>query len=198
MVIAGLTTNYRLGSKIVNIDNWAEDAMNFVGFDQMVQPADTFFVGFELSDIQQTDTFAIYQSLREYEGAENHYYAFQNGTWQSFSSLNPQNYSMVNVMELVACNYRLTTDTPIVDQPENVLVYPNPTASELTLESDKEIDPKSIVVYNLIGQEMQTTVLHSDTYHTKIDLLGKTPGVYFVRFSYGDSFVIRKISFVPW
>ena len=185
-------------SKTVTIDNWAEDAMNFVGFDQMVQPADTFFVGFELSDIQTADTLAIYQSLREDAGSENHCYLLQDGNWQSFSELNPQNYAMVNVMELVACNYRLTTDTPIVDQPENVLIYPNPTAKALTIESDKEIDPRSIVVYNLIGQQMQTTVSHSDTYHAKISLLGKTPGVYFVRFSYGDSFVTRKISFVPW
>ncbi|MDX8340089.1 T9SS type A sorting domain-containing protein [Draconibacterium sp. IB214405] len=185
-------------SKSVTIDNWAEDAMNFVGFDEMVQPADTFFVGFELSDIQPADTFAIYQSLREFTGAENHCYLLQDGTWKSFSELNPQDYAMVNVMELVACNYRLNTDTQVVDQPENVMVYPNPTAGELTLESDKTIDPKSIKVFNLIGQEMQISVSYTNTYHTKINLLGKTPGVYFVRFSYGDSFVTRKISFVPW
>ncbi|WP_319590563.1 T9SS type A sorting domain-containing protein [uncultured Draconibacterium sp.] len=185
-------------SKVVTIDNWAEDAMNFVGFDQMVEPADTFFVGFELSNIQPVDTFAIYQSLREYDNAANHLYLRQSGSWESFASLNTQNYAMVNVMELIACNYRVITDTPIVEQPENVWIYPNPTAGELTLESDKTINPEDVTVYNLVGQEMRTSVSNADTYRVKLNLLGKTPGVYFVRFPYGDSFVTRKISFVPW
>ncbi|WP_303918299.1 T9SS type A sorting domain-containing protein [Draconibacterium sediminis] len=187
-----------LYSKQVNIDNWAEDAMNFVSFDMLVEPAGDFFVGFELSDINTADTFAIYQSLREYEDATNHLYVKQNGSWESFTSLNPQNYAMVNVMELVACNYSLLTDTPTVEQPKNVWVYPNPTAGELNLESDKEIDPENVVVYNLIGQEVKTSVVKADDFRIKLNLLGKTAGVYFVRFPYGDKFVTRKISFVPY
>ncbi|QIA07895.1 T9SS type A sorting domain-containing protein [Draconibacterium halophilum] len=187
-----------LYSKEVTIDNWAEDAMNFVGFDEMVAPSDTFFVGLELSAVNAADTFAIYQSLRDYENADNHLYLLQNGIWQSFSLLNTQNYAMVNVMELVACDYRVITDTPVVKQPENVWIYPNPTASELNIESDKEIDSENVVVYNLIGQEMRTSISQRDPYHVKLNLLGKTPGVYFVRFPYGNAFVTRKISFVPW
>ncbi|HYQ57195.1 MAG TPA: T9SS type A sorting domain-containing protein [Draconibacterium sp.] len=185
-------------SKSVNIDNWAEDAMNFVGFDEMVEPADTFFVGFELSDINPADTFAIYQSLRSADGGDNHFYLLQNGNWKAFSDVNTQNYAMVNVMELVACNYSIITDTPLVEQPENVWVYPNPTNKVLNIESDKKIDPESIVVYNLLGQAMETSVSQQDTFRVRLNLLGKTAGVYFVRFPYGDSFVTRKISFVPW
>ncbi|AHW62391.1 Por secretion system C-terminal sorting domain-containing protein [Draconibacterium orientale] len=186
-----------LYSKEVIIDNWAEDAMNFVGFDQMVEPSGDFYVGFELSDVNAADTFAVYQSLREYEDAENHLYVRQNGSWESFTSLNAQNHAMVNVMELVACNYSLLTDTPTVEQPKNVLVYPNPTAGELNLESDKEIDPESVVVYNLIGQEIKTSVIKTDNFRIKLNLQGNTAGVYFVRLPYGDSYVTRKISFVP-
>lgn len=186
-------------TKEVSIDNWTEDAMNFVGFDAMVQPADTFFVGFELSDVNVADTFAIYQSLRVNSDAVNHLYVLQDGIWQNFLQLNSQNYAMVNVMELIACNYSVITDTPIVvEQPENVWLYPNPTARALTLESDMEIYPERIVVFNLLGQEMETSVEQTDVYRLKLNLLGKTPGVYFVRFPYGESFVTRKISFVPW
>ncbi len=185
-------------TKDVFVNNWAEDAMNFVGFDELVEPADTFFVGFELSGINANDTFAIYQSLRQNEQATNHFYLKQNGSWQSFAAMNTENFAMVNVIELVACNYSLITDTPIVEQPENVWLYPNPTAGALTLESDNEIDPNNISVYNLIGQAIETEVEQTDMYRVKINLSGKTPGVYFVRFSYGDSYVTRKISYVPW
>ncbi|WP_319480516.1 T9SS type A sorting domain-containing protein [uncultured Draconibacterium sp.] len=187
-----------LYSKKVTIDHWAEDAMNYVSFDQMVEPSGDFFVGFELSEINAADTFAIYQSLREYEDATNHLYIRQNGTWKSFSSLNTQNYAMVNVMELVACNYSLLTDTQTVEQPKNVWVYPNPTSGELNLESDNEIDPENVVVYNLIGQEIKTSVIKTDNFRIKLNLHGKTAGVYFVRFPYGNTFVTRKVSYVPW
>ena len=186
-----------LYSKEVTIDNWAENAMNFVGFDQMVEPSGDFFVGFELSGINADDTFVIFQSLREYEDAANHLYLRQNGRWESFSSLNTQNYAMVNVMELVACNYSFITDTPTVEQPKNVWLYPNPTSGELNLESDKRIDVENVVVYNLIGQEIETSVIKTDNFRVKLNLRGKTAGVYFVRFPYGNTFVTRKVSYLP-
>ena len=186
-----------LYSKEVTIDNWAENAMNFVSFDQMVEPSGDFFVGFELSGINAADTFVIFQSLREYEDAANHLYLRQNGRWESFSSLNTQNYAMVNVMELVACNYSFITDTPTVEQPKNVWLYPNPTSGELNLESDKRIDVENVVVYNLIGQEIETSVIKTDNFRVKLNLRGKTAGVYFVRFPYGNTFVTRKVSYLP-
>ena len=186
-----------LYSKEVIIDNWAENAMNFVGFDQMVEPSGDFFVGFDLSGINAADTFVIFQSLREYEDAANHLYLRQNGRWESFSSLNTQNYAMVNVMELVACNYSFITDTPTVEQPKNVWLYPNPTSGELNLESDKRIDVENVVVYNLIGQEIETSVIKTDNFRVKLNLRGKTAGVYFVRFPYGNTFVTRKVSYLP-
>nr|WP_320000593.1 T9SS type A sorting domain-containing protein [uncultured Draconibacterium sp.] len=186
-----------LYSKEVTIDNWAENAMNFVSFDQMVEPSGDFFVGFDLSDIAAVDTFVIFQSLREYEDAANHLYLRQNGRWESFSSLNTQNYAMVNVMELVACNYSFITDTPTVEQPKNVWLYPNPTSGELNLESDKRIDVENVVVYNLIGQEIETSVIKTDNFRVKLNLRGKTAGVYFVRFPYGNTFVTRKVSYLP-
>ena len=186
-----------LYSKEVIIDNWAENAMNFVSFDQMVEPSGDFFVGFELSGINAADTFVIFQSLREYEDAANHLYLRQNGRWESFSSLNTQNYAMVNVMELVACNYSFITDTPTVEQPKNVWLYPNPTSGELNLESDKRIDVENVVVYNLIGQEIETSVIKTDNFRVKLNLRGKTAGVYFVRFPYGNTFVTRKVSYLP-
>ncbi len=186
-----------LYSKEVIIDNWAENAMNFVSFDQMVEPSGDFFVGFDLSGINADDTFVIFQSLREYEDAANHLYLRQNGRWESFSSLNTQNYAMVNVMELVACNYSFITDTPTVEQPKNVWLYPNPTSGELNLESDKRIDVENVVVYNLIGQEIETSVIKTDNFRVKLNLRGKTAGVYFVRFPYGNTFVTRKVSYLP-
>jgi hypothetical protein len=171
--------------------------MNYITFDDVVEPADTFFVGFELSNVNANDTFAIYQSLRTGDGAANHFYYKQNGTWYNFKESNSEGYSIVNVMELVACNVSGLTDTPIVNMPVNVLIYPNPTNSELTVESDDEIQTESISVYNMLGQKINVTMSAIDSYHFKINLSGNRPGVYFVRFNYANTFITRKFSFVP-
>lgn len=183
-------------SQIVDIRNFAEDAMNFVSFDEVVEPADTFFVGFELSHINAQDTFVVFQSLRENSGAINDFYFKQNDVWHNFKESNQQNYAMVNVMELVACNVDELTDTPAVDLPVNVWVYPNPTQSEVVVESDQELNSESISVYNLIGQKVDVQLVSDEPYRVRLDLSGNTVGVYFVRFAYGNSFVTRKISFV--
>ncbi len=184
--------------KTVNINFFAEDAMNYVFFNETVEPADTFFVGFELSDMQDQDTVVIYQSLRTGNNPENHFYFYQNNQWQNFKESNQDDYGMVNVMELIACDYDEITDTPNVELPAaNVWLYPNPAQSEINVESDDKIMSETVTVYNMIGQEIDVEVTSIDPYRIKVDLSGSTPGVYFVRFNYKDSYVTRKISFVP-
>lgn len=182
-------------SKNVNLSSFVADAMNYIAFDEDVTPSNDFFVGFELSNLQATDTFAIYQALRE-EEEKNCFYYRLNGTWADFKV--EAQTSMVNVMEIVACNYNdFTSDTQTVEVPVNVLLYPNPTNSSLTLESDQEIAVESISVFNMIGQEVNVPLLGVQEYRVKIDLSGNRPGVYFVRFAYDDTFVTRKFSYVP-
>jgi len=184
-------------SQTVNIEGFAEDAMNYISFDETVEPDDTFFVGFKLSGLQAQDTFAIYQSLRSGNNPENHFYYYQNSQWQSFSESNQDDYGIVNVMELIACNYDEITDTPNVELPASVWLYPNPAKSEITLESDSKIKPETVSIYNVIGQEINVNFLNTETYRIQLDLSGNTQGIYFIRFKYQDSYVTRKFSLVP-
>ena len=183
-------------SKVVNVGSLAADAMNYIAFDQDVQPAETFFVGFELSNVQPQDTFVLYQSLRS-SNRPNEFYFKLDGQWVDFSE-NAEG-SMANVMELVACNYNeIINDTPVVDTPQNVWIYPNPARTELTVQSDQEIMVETISVFNLLGQEVKVPLLEVHSHQVKLDLTGNTPGVYVVRFNYNDSFVTRKFSLVPY
>ena len=183
-------------SKTVNISSLVDDAMNYIPFNTDVHPSETFFVGFELSNMQAQDTFVIYQSLRSAEKPNNFYFKL-DGQWNDFSE-NAEG-SMVNVMELVACNYDDTiSDTPVVDTPANVWIFPNPARDELTVQSDQEITIETISVFNLLGQEVKVPLIHVQPFEVKLDLTGNTPGIYVVRFNYNDSFVTRKFSLVPY
>lgn len=183
-----------LYSKDVLINGLVADAMNYIEFSQDVQTDGTFYIGINLENVQARDTFVLYQSLRE-SGDENEFYFKLNSDWVNFED-NDQG-AMCNVMEVLACNYsEQPVDSPDVDLPDNVWIYPNPTNSELTIESDQVITLETISVYNLLGQEINVPIISYHANRVKLDITGNTPGIYVVRFNYNDSFVTRKFSVI--
>jgi lysyl endopeptidase len=184
-------------SETVKIKSFVPDAMNFIGFSGEVFPADTFFLGFELSNLQPTDSFVVYQSLRE-PGNKNFFWFRQNGFWYDFKPSNADNYSMANVFELIACNSdALVNDTPLVRKPLEALIYPNPARSFFTFEAGQEIVPADITVYNLIGQVVNARLFNHWERKIQIDLSGNIPGVYFVRLKTPEGMVSKKVTYIP-
>ncbi len=185
-------------SQVVNLKALVADAMNFIDFTEQVEPADTFFIGFELSNLLPTDSFAVYQSVRPAE-KENFFYFKQDGFWESFKNANTDNFSMVNVFELLACNTDgLVIDTPLVNNPMEALIYPNPARSPFTFETGQTIDPAKINVYNLIGQEVDAKLMDPFDKKIQIDLSGNIPGIYFVRFESEIGIISKKVIWAPW
>jgi lysyl endopeptidase len=146
-------------SETVKIKTLVADAMNFIGFTDAVVPADTFFVGFELSNLQPLDTFVVYQSLREADKM-NFFWFKQSGLWYDFKAENTANNSMVNVFELVACNVSgLVTDTPLVVYPLDVLIYPNPAPSVFNFEAGQEFTLKILAFLTLLASRFRQRCL---------------------------------------
>jgi hypothetical protein len=185
-------------SQVVKTSGLARDAMNFIGFTENVKPDNTFFVGFELSKIQPLDSFAVYQSLRTASDV-NTFYFRQNNVWINFKEANPEKKAMSNIFELVACNIDdFNTDTPLVNNPHDILVFPNPSNSKVTVEAGQNISENQITVFNLLGQKIEVKITGITQKKVDIDLTGNVPGVYFVRFDSGEDVISKKISFVPW
>ncbi len=183
-------------SQVQKTAGLAEDAMNFIGFHEPVEPKADFFIGFELKNIQPLDSFVVYQSVRASTDANKFYY-LKNDKWFDFKEETGK--SMANIFEIVACNIDdLDTDTPIVDNPLDIIVFPNPANSKVTIESGQEIHESKINVFNILGQEILTKNIQINDRKVEIDFTGNIPGVYFVRFETGENVVSRKISFVPW
>lgn len=185
-------------SKNILIKDLVEDAMNFIGFDEIVEPNDTFFVGFELSNMQPVDSFVVYQSLRP-ANTDNFFYYKQNENWLNFKDESLGYNSIANVFELVACNIADSpSDTPIVDNPLEIFVFPNPAQAVITMAAGKEISVENITVINLLGQNVVVKISKIHERKVEIDFTGNVPGVYFIRFNNGEDFVSKKVSFVPW
>jgi hypothetical protein len=185
-------------SEPVKIKNLVADAMNFIGFTDEVVPSDTFFVGFELSNLQPQDTFVVYQSLREADKI-NFFWFKQGGLWYDFKSENTANSSMANVFELLACNVSgLVPEPYLVEDSMDLLIYPNPAPSIFNFEAGQDFIPDDISIFNLIGQQVQANMLVVNSRKIKIDLSGNMSGVYFVRLKTAKGMISGKVSYFPW
>jgi hypothetical protein len=185
-------------SEPVKIKNLVADAMNFIGFTDEVVPSDTFFVGFELSNLQPQDTFVVYQSLREADKI-NFFWFKQGGLWYDFKSENTANSSMANVFELLACNVSgLVPEPHLVEDSMDLLIYPNTAPSIFNFEAGQDFIPDDISIFNLIGQQVQANMLVVNSRKIKIDLSGNMSGVYFVRLKTAKGMISGKVSYFPW
>ncbi|SHE98350.1 Por secretion system C-terminal sorting domain-containing protein [Mariniphaga anaerophila] len=185
-------------SETVAVKDLVADAMNFVGFTEPVEPSDTFFVGFEISNLQPRDTFVVYQSLREPD-KENFFFFNKDNSWYNFKTENTESKSMTNVFELVVCNVSpLVNDTPLVQNPKGMLIYPNPARSVFIVETGQAIAPQNVNVFNLIGQVVEAKLADVDDRKVEIDLSGNIPGVYFVRVKTEKGMVSKKVIYMPW
>jgi lysyl endopeptidase len=196
----GMLPETVIHSEKVKIRTLASNAMNYIGFSKIVVPSDTFYVAFELSNLQPQETFVAYQSLRVPE-RKNFFLFRQNGWWHDFktSDLNTGNSSMANVLELVACNVKaVERDTVLVRAPMEALIYPNPANAVFTFEAGQQIIPENIRVFNLIGQEIQVKMGNYKGNKIQIDLSGNIPGIYIVRFQSEKGMLSKKVSFIPW
>jgi hypothetical protein len=183
-------------SQAEKTNDFAEGALNFIGFNEPVEPNADFFIGFELKNIQPMDSFVVYQSVRASSDVNTFFYR-QNGTWFDFKEKTGK--SMANIFEVVACNIDdFGTDTPIVDNPLDINIFPNPSNAKVSVATGQEIDEVNVRVFNILGQEIQFKTTKINDKKVELDLTGNIPGVYFIRMTIGENIVSRKISFVPW
>ncbi len=183
-------------SQVEKTAGMAENAMNFIGFNEPIEPNDDFFIGFELKNIQPMDSFVVYQSIRAATDINTFLYK-QNGEW--FDYKDETGKSMANIFEIVACNIDdFGTDTQIVENPLDIRVFPNPANSKVTVETGQKIPDNKIAVFNILGQDIKTKITKINDNKVEIDLAGNIPGVYIIRFQNGESIVSHKISYVPW
>lgn len=186
-----------LHTQKVKLKNLAADAMNFIQFTKDIYPADTFFVGYELSNLQAQDTLVVFQSLREND-EDNHFWYMQNDVWFDFKKENSGQKAITNVFELLVCNTEgLESDTPIVRYPVETIIYPNPTSGYFTFEYVKDILPENINVYNLIGQAVRARIQPVGPGKVRVDMSGNLAGVYFVRLKTETEILKMKLTYLP-
>ncbi len=131
----------------------------------------TWAQNIEIDSIQRQTLFSI-ALLTPYIGGEGVYSA------RAMLGIDPEDYNLP---------YRLGhfTDTLLVEEENNINVFPNPTNSNITIEFNKEFDNAEFILFDIIGKELLYQNINGT--EVKIDLSKLNPGIYFYSIK-GNSF----------
>jgi PKD repeat protein len=79
----------------------------------------------------------------------------------------------------------------LADQPESLLVYPNPGDRLLNIDYNGDLENASLRIYNVQGSAIIDQKVISDK--TILDISGLTPGVYYIALNTGQDIIYRKL-----
>jgi lysyl endopeptidase len=180
----------------VFLKNLASNAMNYVKFNTVVEPGDSFLVAINFDNIKQGDSLAIYQTVRSSTTA-NSFWLKRNSSWVPFNEISPSFASGSLAFEVLACNIGgFTTDTLYLNQKVPILVWPNPAVSNFHIQTSEDIKEDRVFVYNLRGQLVNCRIVRSYPRHIEVYMAGNPAGIYFVSTEIGGKLYRSKVLLV--
>ncbi len=192
--LRGLITEI-IHTQQVQLRDLASGAMNYIPFNELIEPADSFLVAISFDNMASGDSIAIFQSVRK-NNPKNSFYFRKNNQWSDFKRSNSAGYSGALAFEVVACNVSNTTiDTSKVDNPLEVKLFPNPTTGRLQISSNHNLTVDMISVYNLRGQKVPYRSARLTPRKIEINLVGHSNGIYLIRVLDGNKHFTGKIFF---
>jgi len=166
-----------------NLDYSGLGSCNTFSGTYMYDPVEDILISFEFN---RTNIDCVFQYHNQFE---SQYFTAVRGGWYyeiSDDGIGQQLY-IYNLFELSATftNYSLSTpDIGIA----NIAVYPNPSNSEIFIESRKDLITK-IELLNLLGESLQLATNNTNS----IDISGFSSGIYLLRIFTEQGSTVKKI-----
>lgn len=176
------------------------DAMNYLAFKTPVKTVGSFFVSYNISQLHESDSIAVYMANRKSDVTNTFVLKSQTG-WSTYNSQNLNGNGSALLAELIACN---------IDDPLDVndfkvgslgaRFFPNPLSkgSLLTIETVNPIDcAEEVAVYDLLGKKQNVPSDLNGENRLTLNFSGKMPGIYLVHLETGGRTVIGKVAYIP-
>lgn len=189
-----------LYSEKFDISKFYNDAMNYLPFKNTIKTVGTFFVSYNISQMNAGDTLAVYMANRKADITNSFYLKNQAG-WSTYNSQNLNGYGSALLTELIACN---------IDDPLGLEVYlsdlkearffPNPLngSSILNVQTVDTINcPEDITVFDLLGKKQNIPFTQNGQNSLSLNFAGKRPGIYLIHLESGGHTVVGKIAYIP-
>jgi hypothetical protein len=190
------------------LDDFTENAYNYLEFDTPVLTDGNFFIGFEITYLSSQDTFAVFMAHDRIDSGGNSAYVYSSA-WNSCNSLG-LNTSFA--FETKLCNSTKSTGPvmkvmPINNQsgsvlnekshPSEVNIYPNPTYNFVTLYlGDQNYNDCSVKIYDVSGRliEAETSVMSDNKLF--VDLKKFDAGMYYFEITTTEGKLSKKVTIV--
>ena len=182
------------------INRFYNDAMNYISFQTPVKTEGTFFISYDISQLQAGDTLVVYMANRKADVTNSFFLKNQAG-WSTYNSQNLSGNGSALLTELNACN----VDDPLgieeikADLPE-ASFFPNPLYGNtfLNVKTFDAIDcPEEIEVLDLLGKKLDVPIIITNSTGAKLNFSGKRYGIYFIHLNAGGHSVVGKVAYIP-
>lgn len=181
------------------INKLMADGMNYLKFLSPVKTTGTFYVTYNIQQLHQGDTLAVYMANRISDNT-NSFFLKNNTGWVGYNTQNTGGNGSALLTELVACGIDLSTQIDSFENNIGAFFYPNPLSgnSSLTIRTKEMIDfPANTVVYDLLGKKQNVSVILNAPNELMLNFSNQIPGIYFVHVVAGGRTIVGKIAYIP-
>jgi CubicO group peptidase (beta-lactamase class C family) len=100
-------------------------------------------------------------------------------------------YLLGNAPEILVSTSSLSVSTNELDA--NIVIFPNPTNSKITLQNNGNISLKNAVILDVNGRILQTINLVNMSNQKEVSLLNYANGVYFIKINSNNGSVVKRL-----
>ena len=190
---------YETGSFDVQLSVTNAAGTSSIVSDEIIEVNGIPVANFDFTD-QGNNTYQ-FNNLSQY--GDNFEWLFGDGTSSTESSPihtydEAGSYSVVFIVEndcgtAVITEEIIITNTTIQLNPDNILLYPNPSNGQFTIDlSETKLDVDGLKIYNTLGQVVQNFNIDSNN-PVQIDLSKKASGIYYVELQSNEGLIIKRI-----
>lgn len=187
-----------LHSQKFNVKNFYPGAMNYLPFNTPVKTTGNFFITYDLKEMRQGDTLAVYLAKR-INDPTNSFFLKNSSGWLPYNTQNALGDGSALLTELTACNIDSPTVIDTTDKEAEAVYYPNPLmgTADLKITTKSEItSPERIKVYDLMGKEQNIYANLMSPKELLMNLSGLRSGVYFIHIIAGGRHIVGKIAYI--
>jgi len=188
-----------LYTKQFDIHKFYVDGMNYLQFDTPVKTTGNFFITYNIKELHQGDTLAVYMANRQGD-TTNNFFLKNNSGWSAYNSQNTAGNGSALLSELIACNIDTSTKIDSLDNDVDATFFPNPINGTflLKVKTKNNFDsPGTTKVYDLLGKEQNISVDIKGPNELTLNFSGKGLGIYFVHFQAGGRTIVGKVAYIP-
>ncbi|MFC2138118.1 T9SS type A sorting domain-containing protein [Bacteroidota bacterium] len=175
------------------VNDFQEQAMNYLEFDSLITINGNFFIGYQIFYPLRKDTFALYQSDQISTMNDNFY--IYNEEWNRIDNYTDREISGVLDIKVVRCNPMASNINNTSNKSGlHLNIYPNPAQNYVLLDfNSSEQTNLEIRIYNMAGKLMPKEITPISFNLYNLNLRGFLPGVYFISIQSEKEKLVNKI-----